>query len=41
MPLYQEMLKSPEGKEMAEQIYAEARPNYHSVSSNSIDELMK
>src|SRR5690606_22257303 len=27
MPLYQEMLKTPKGKEMAKQIYAEARPN--------------
>ena len=40
-PLYTEMIKTPEGKEWAKAIYAKARPNYHSVSYNTIDELLK
>lgn len=41
MPLYKEMVKTSEGKEWAKRIYAKARPNYHSVAYNSIDELLK
>ena len=41
MPLYKEMVKTPEGKEWARKIYAVARPNYHSVAYHSIDELLK
>lgn len=41
MPLYKEMVKTPEGKEWAKKIYAKARPNYHSVAYHSIDELLK
>ena len=41
MPLYKGMIKSPQGKEWATKIYAKARPNYHSVAYNSIDELLK
>ncbi|HCN83805.1 MAG TPA: aminopeptidase [Sphingobacteriaceae bacterium] len=40
-PLYTEMAKSPEGKKWAKEIYVKARPNYHSVSYNSIDVLLK
>jgi leukotriene A-4 hydrolase/aminopeptidase len=39
-PLYTEMGKSPEGKRWAKEIYAKARPNYHSVAYNTIDELL-
>lgn len=41
MPLYKEMVSTPEGKEWAKRVYARARPNYHSVAYNSIDELVK
>jgi leukotriene-A4 hydrolase len=41
MPLYKEMAKTPEGKEWAKRIYAKARPNYHSVAYNSIDEVLR
>lgn len=41
MPLYKEMIKTPKGKEWAKKIYANARPNYHSVAYHSIDELLK
>lgn len=39
MPLYKEMVKTPEGKDWARKIYKEARPNYHSVAYGSIDPL--
>ncbi|HYK77389.1 MAG TPA: M1 family metallopeptidase [Daejeonella sp.] len=41
LPLYKEMIKSPEGKAWAQKIYAQARPNYHSVAYHTIDELLK
>lgn len=41
MPLYKEMVKTPEGREWAKKIYVKARPNYHSVAYSSIDELLK
>lgn len=40
LPLYSEMVKSPEGKKWAKEIYAKARPNYHSVAYHSIDDLL-
>ena len=40
MPLYKEMVKTSEGKVMAEKIYRQARPNYHFVARQSIDELL-
>ena len=39
-PLYRELVKTPEGKERARKIYAKARPNYHSVSVGTIDEIV-
>ena len=41
MPLYKELVKTPEGKKWAKKIYVQARPNYHSVAYNTIDELLK
>ena len=40
MPLYKELVKTPEGTEMAKAIYEKARANYHFVASSSIDELL-
>lgn len=40
MPLYKELIKTNEGEIMAREIYDKARPNYHYVSSSSIDELL-
>lgn len=40
MPLYKAFVKTPEGTEMAKEIYTKARPNYHFVASSSIDELL-
>ena len=40
MPLYSEMIKTSEGKQRALAIYEKARPNYHFVSTNSLDALL-
>jgi leukotriene-A4 hydrolase len=40
-PLYRELVKTPEGLVRARDIYAKARPNYHSVSVGTIDEIVK
>jgi leukotriene-A4 hydrolase len=40
-PLYAELAKTSEGKEMAKRIYAKARPGYHAVSAGTIDEILK
>lgn len=39
-PLYEELAKTDEGMILAKKIYAKARPNYHSVSSGTIDEIL-
>lgn len=41
IPLYTEMVKTSEGKEWAKKVYKQARPNYHSVSYNTIDDLLR
>jgi leukotriene-A4 hydrolase len=40
-PLYTELAKTTEGKEMARRIYKKARPAYHSVAYTTIDEILK
>ncbi len=40
MPLYTALLKAENGRERALAIYESARPNYHYVAVNSIDELL-
>jgi leukotriene-A4 hydrolase len=40
-PLYTKLAATPEGLERAKQIYAKARPTYHSVSQQTIDEILK
>jgi leukotriene-A4 hydrolase len=39
-PLYKELIKTDEGKKRALEIYAQARPNYHFVATNTIDKLL-
>ena len=41
MPLYGELLKSPDGKARALAIYKKARPFYHPIAVESIDKLLK
>jgi leukotriene A-4 hydrolase/aminopeptidase len=40
-PLYHELIKTPEGKQRALEIYKKARPNYHFVATNTFDKLLK
>lgn len=40
-PLYQELAKTPEGRERALAIYRRARPTYHPIAVTSIDEDLK
>jgi hypothetical protein len=39
-PLFSALAKTDEGKRMAKDIYAKARPNYHSVTANTVDEIL-
>ncbi len=41
VPLYRRMQETEKGRIMAQDIYAHARPNYHSVSVNTLDELLR
>ncbi len=40
-PLYTKLAATPEGKERARAIYAKARPTYHTVSQQTIDQILK
>jgi aminopeptidase N len=40
-PLYEALLKTPEGKDRARRIYAKARPTYHPIAVGSIDALLR
>ncbi|HTJ48923.1 MAG TPA: M1 family metallopeptidase [Cyclobacteriaceae bacterium] len=40
-PLYNELIKTEKGKELARSIYGKARPNYHFVATNTFDALLK
>lgn len=39
-PLFTELIKSPGGKAFAKRIYETARPNYHAITRQTIDELL-
>ena len=40
VPLYRALLAAPDGPQRARAIYAEARPNYHSVATGTLDVLL-
>lgn len=40
-PIYGELVKTEAGTELAKEIYNKARPNYHFVATNTIDEMLK
>jgi drug/metabolite transporter (DMT)-like permease len=40
-PLYQELSKSDWGRDLARRIYEQARPAYHAVSRDTIDDVLK
>jgi len=39
-PLYEELVKTPAGKEQARRIYAKARPTYHPIAVATIDAIL-
>jgi leukotriene-A4 hydrolase len=39
-PLYASLAKTPDGLELAKKIYAKARPNYHSITQGTVDEIL-
>ncbi len=39
-PIYTELAKTEEGMSLAKEIYKKARPNYHAISFNTIDEIL-
>jgi len=40
-PLYKEMIKTPEGKVWAKQIYANAKPGYHATTVEALEKILK
>lgn len=40
-PLYEELVKTPEGKLRASKIYAKARPGYHPIAQTAVDKIVK
>ncbi len=40
VPIYKELLATPEGRKKAIEIYKKARPNYHFVAYSTIDDMM-
>jgi len=40
-PLYDELVKTPEGRERAMAIYRKARPTYHPIAVTTLDEVVK
>jgi aminopeptidase N len=40
-PLYQELAKTPEGKQYAKRIYKEARASYHPILAKELDQLLR
>jgi aminopeptidase N len=40
-PLYEDLLKTPQGAEFARRVYAQARPGYHAIAQRRLDPLMQ
>ncbi|MCF6130293.1 M1 family metallopeptidase [Flavobacterium sp. AS60] len=40
-PLYKKMIKTPEGKVWAKQIYAKAKPGYHATTVEALEKILK
>ena len=40
-PIYEELAKTPEGRERALRIYRQARPAYHPIAQTTVDALLK
>jgi hypothetical protein len=40
MPTYAELVKTPQGLQLAEQVYAKAKPGYHPITSGSVEQVI-
>ena len=40
-PVYMKLAETPQGMEFAREVYAKARPGYHSITVSGIDEVLK
>ncbi|HET6783659.1 MAG TPA: M1 family metallopeptidase, partial [Pseudoxanthomonas sp.] len=40
MPIYEELVKTPEGLVFAKQVFAKARPGYHPITTGSVEALL-
>ena len=40
-PLYEELMKSPEGRQKAQRIYAAARAGYHPITQTALDKVVR
>ncbi|MGY0504923.1 M1 family metallopeptidase [Luteimonas sp. e5] len=40
MPIYAELVKTPEGLALARQVYARAKPGYHPITSGSVESVI-
>jgi hypothetical protein len=40
-PLYEELVKTPKGRERANEIYEAARPGYHPIAQSTIDAILR
>ncbi len=40
MPIYEELVKTPEGLAFAKQVFAKARPGYHPITTGSVEALL-
>jgi leukotriene-A4 hydrolase len=41
VPLYKDLLKSPQNAEFARRVYARARPGYHAIAQRRVDRVME
>lgn len=41
LPLYKEMIKIPDGKNWAQQVYAKAKPGYHATTVQAVETILK
>ena len=40
MPIYEELVKTPEGLAFAQEVFARARPGYHPITTASVEALL-
>jgi hypothetical protein len=40
-PLYRELVKTPEGKNRALEIFKKARPTYHAIAATAVENIIR